>query len=410
MELLKLQDSTYEQSTSNQILLCFSIVRNLGKAFSGQFQSRDIKALHGLKCMAVFSVVWANSLKLGDLKANPKLPDSSLLKYHSSLIGTSLLLTMSCTLNTYHNMEAKYEGRFNYFSYVTKRLARLLPNYVFIVLFAMGLLPFLTTEENAEANALSNACKEDFWQVILFVNNFFKHSLTHDKCLPQSWYFAANFQLWLITPLAHHSFFKFPKITMASLLVSSIVHMSAFITMVLIVTDFNAFDYFAYQSYFYFPSWALAQVSGFLVCNQRVPGMGKKLQCAVWIAVLVFLILVPISVFTDLITNNQFVAILLILCPIISTGMVTYLSCGYGGILNSFFGHPFWLVFSKASYSVLLSYWVFSICFGISGETDAIHYLDNLYFGMGCYFWGAIAWVAIELPFREMMTVRRTVH
>ncbi|XP_075251659.1 O-acyltransferase like protein-like [Convolutriloba macropyga] len=410
IELLKIQDHVEAPSKSIQLILCFSMVRNLSKAYSYSIPdsslNSQLKPLYGLKALTIFGLVWTHALKLAELKTKTELTFEEMLRYHSSFILTAILFTLSTTFNTYHNMEVKYESRFNYFLYILKRIFRLFPNYLLAILFVAGLLDDVKQPNMTATTDLIESCRSDIWRNLLFINNFFKDSLSADACLPQMWFVAANLQLWLFTPLVWHSFFKFPKLTLTVLACVGFLQMKGLITVSIAVSDFDIFDYYVYQSYSNMPAWCFALITGFLLCNQKVPGIGKKTQCVLWTIELLFVVVAFLSIFFGAITTEKLIEIIVILCPFFASLLVAYLGSGYGGIVNDFLSHGYWVLISRSAYSALLWHWIFIQWFGAPASalmgTNLCH---SFFFSVGCYFWAILLSIWIEMPFREMLSI-----
>ena len=319
-----------------------------------------------------------------------------------------MLLTISVSMNTFGNMERKYEGTFRYFWYVFKRMARLLPNYIITILFVTGIVGRCQNPNTIQTTGLVHSCQDDLWQNLLFINNFFQKSLDHMKCLPQTWYIAANFQLWIFTPIVWHAFFVYPKITITILACSGFIQMTAAVALSIAVNDFNFFEYFAYQPYFQLPAWGFGLIAGFLLCNQKVPGLGKKSQCALWSAELLFIVIPFWSILFGVISADILVDILVIISPVFVALCIAYLGSGYGGVLNDFLSHPFWVLASHSSYSTLLWHWVFINWVGARAtEFMSANILHAFMFSVGCYFCSIALSIWIEAPFREMMKIKR---
>ena len=400
LELFKEQERQ-SQSKLMRIFMCFSLLRNIKLLFSGESKVTDIKPFNGIRAIAIFCIIWTNSTRL-ELIHGASTEESILPGLKENLFSYSVLLSTSATLNAYQNMESIYESKFNIFKYISRRLLRILPPYWLTLLFLIGILNNIE-DAPPHKKEMIKVCQEDGWQNVFLVNNFFGED-RWKVCLPTSWYIAVNFQFWIFTPAILYALFRYPKLTLAIVTTCSVFQQIGLITIVVSFQDFNLLTYYAYQSYVICFSWGFGMVAGFLICNQKVPGIGKKTQCSLWVTSFVLSVIGPVLAITRVISLETFQEVLFVISPLPFTIFLTYLGAGYGGIINDALSHPIWLLFSKTSYTALLVHWVLMVWFIAPPHSDEfLAAVNSVFTSLGCYIFTSVPALIIEIPFRELL-------
>uniref|UniRef100_A0AAG5CXM1 Acyltransferase 3 domain-containing protein n=1 Tax=Anopheles atroparvus TaxID=41427 RepID=A0AAG5CXM1_ANOAO len=192
-------------------MVSFSVLRNLTKLRPSSSESRcraDLHVMEPFRVVRMFLVVF---LHTGT--AYMKLPQHNpefLERYNhaGTLVGyvarfqdsvqtffliSAILFTVGFLRDRQNGIElnAIYLCRC-----VANRLLRLLPAYAFVVLLQMAALPYfvegpLGRQFIGEATA---NCRQNWWTNALFINNYVG---ADEPCLLQSWYIAADTQLYI---------------------------------------------------------------------------------------------------------------------------------------------------------------------------------------------------------------------
>ncbi|KAJ8716964.1 hypothetical protein PYW08_005363 [Mythimna loreyi] len=199
-----------DDKTGNPYLLAFSIRKNWGRLIapsnSGQEPRLErLKLFYGLRAMTMFCVFFSHTTLIMSYSyvANPLYIETSYedplkqilfngsLVTHTFFVMSSFLLAFNFQLYTEkHNV-----GWVHYPKGIILRYLRLTPTYA-LVLFTITtwmrhafhgpLWQLVVTTE-------SDACRHYWWAQLLYINNYIYDDA---YCLPQTWYLAADIQLF----------------------------------------------------------------------------------------------------------------------------------------------------------------------------------------------------------------------
>ncbi|XP_035224651.1 nose resistant to fluoxetine protein 6-like, partial [Stegodyphus dumicola] len=208
-----------KKSLVQEILLAFSIQRNVRKLCSSSSRTGEMKSLHGIRALSMTWVILGHTYIWVNVQALRKSSVASVwfnnLEFEavlngwlsvSSFIFLSGLLTAHTTLQ-YMN---KTRGRINIFLYILRRFLRLYPSLLlllggifFLPWIASG--PFWPELPGVEVNN----CRRFWWTNLLFINNW---RPIKEMCMQHSWYISADMQLHIIAllvliPLYHNAYF-----------------------------------------------------------------------------------------------------------------------------------------------------------------------------------------------------------
>ena len=128
------------------------------------------------------------------------------------IIGATLLTFLTLKeLDKLANKGASVgESAFFWMKYYVHRYIRLTGVYACILLFHASLLKLFATGPQSEWMMMNvDACQEDWWKNLLYINNF---SFTGRGCMGQTWYLAVEMQCFIITPLLIWPLWRFPKV------------------------------------------------------------------------------------------------------------------------------------------------------------------------------------------------------
>ena len=128
------------------------------------------------------------------------------------IIGATLLTFLTLKeLDKLANKGASVgESAFFWMKYYVHRYIRLTGVYACILLFHASLLKLFATGPQSEWMMMNvDACQEDWWKNLLYINNF---SFTGRGCMGQTWYLAVEMQCFIITPLLIWPLWRYPKV------------------------------------------------------------------------------------------------------------------------------------------------------------------------------------------------------
>ena len=207
---------------ANAVMRTFGAFRNMRRLSAPR---NALSALDGIKVAALLWVMYARTLQ-GTSESIPVLNPSAIQRLATSkskavalgatfsidtLLFIGGFLAVQRILRAYDERHASLWRMYS--RVVPMRVARVLPAYVFVLLFAwrvtplLGYGPFWKRPPLLEEN-----CNEYFWANLLFLNNLVPFREPYDSgqvgCLAWTWYIALDFQLFCFVPAVVHLFVR----------------------------------------------------------------------------------------------------------------------------------------------------------------------------------------------------------
>ncbi|XP_011196535.3 nose resistant to fluoxetine protein 6 [Zeugodacus cucurbitae] len=217
------------ESAEQQLWVSYSICRNFYQIHdlleSQRQTSKDLRFFDGLRVIGVFLVLFAHSLILfmAIQVENPEFyetffyrPETAIIENGAAII--QIFFVMSGFLLYVNFNERNFvttntsivDCIITYFKIFFHRYLRLLPSLIMLVLFNSTILVRLQNgpfwRHYVEAERVF--CRELWWQNLLFVNNY----LLKESCSHQTWYLAADMQLFELFLIILIIINKFPKL------------------------------------------------------------------------------------------------------------------------------------------------------------------------------------------------------
>ncbi|XP_077529577.1 nose resistant to fluoxetine protein 6-like [Haemaphysalis longicornis] len=264
---------------AKKALLCFSLLQNAKKVFgSDSRESGSIRVLHGMR---FFSLAWVicvhnpTTAKALGLFRNvddvyrmdfkKKLANRAPLAIDTFFFIGGLVLAYS-TLRQLH----KTGGQMNWLLCYIRRYLRTVPVVMVVVAIGAFLMrhfgdgprwgDFLATFETN--------CRISWWTYPLYVQNF---ALLDKQCLAHTWYSAADFQIYLISPPILYSLYKKPRlgaVMTISLAMASTILSAAYSSVMSVRFSDRDFDYYRdvyNKPYFRCSPYLLGMLMGFFL-------------------------------------------------------------------------------------------------------------------------------------------------
>ncbi|OMJ95593.1 hypothetical protein SteCoe_1019 [Stentor coeruleus] len=194
-----------------RILLCFSLYSNATKLFA----IKDEKKKEPLDCLnfiRVVSICWVvfghthlyrlnNSVVLNVDKVPLQLTHFYFTTVYSGPYSVDTFFWLSGVLQGYlMTMQIAAHKKINWVMIVVHRFIRILPLYMFIILFQWSLTKYVGNGPkwyNAE-DLMHSDCADYMWTYPLFINNFVLPSGVN-RCLLGSWYLPNDMQFFLVS-------------------------------------------------------------------------------------------------------------------------------------------------------------------------------------------------------------------
>ncbi|TGZ56969.1 nose resistant to fluoxetine protein 6 [Temnothorax longispinosus] len=234
----------------SELLLSFSLKRNILKLLSLERPQGDIAPLHGIrflnslllltahKSMAVFFIPYMNRTYMSEFLGKPwtVLGRAASLYTDPFIMLSGLLTTYSFLgrLNRTGSLEIKNE----YLS----RLLRLVPTLGALILFCTYIMPYIGSGPQWPLVVTSHAeiCKRTWWRNFLFIHNYFGFE---NMCLTHTHHVGIDTQLFAISPVMVLLLYKRPKI--GAIILGIIASISTILRFYVTYTkDLNNYVYF----------------------------------------------------------------------------------------------------------------------------------------------------------------------
>ncbi|XP_065353567.1 nose resistant to fluoxetine protein 6-like [Cloeon dipterum] len=217
----------WQPTRREEVLLCFSMYRNLKRLISTTADEHHLKCMHGIKLYSMACVVLGHRLmfSLGSPIHNPEF-----IEGHYERLDTMLLLNGFIIVDTFFTISGflvcfllltAYSKNVNVPIPILfiHRYVRLTPVYAVVVCVYAVLLQHLGSGPIwAEKVGREVArCTENWWANLLYINNYVN---TDAMCMFQSWYLSCDMQLFLISVPIASLLWKRPKIGQITLAVA----------------------------------------------------------------------------------------------------------------------------------------------------------------------------------------------
>ncbi|GFU16713.1 nose resistant to fluoxetine protein 6 [Nephila pilipes] len=202
-----------------RVLLAFSLITNFKKFANTKTSSETLSCLNGIRFLCMSWVVLGHTylnvnfqMFLGLEKVRAYARDFAFQAVINASVAVDTFFCMGGLLVCYLTIKlVKIGGHpFNIKLYIFHRLWRIIPVYVYVILFMFignllgsGPIWYDTTHKYIQA------CYDNWWTNLLFINNFYN---SDNMCIPQSWYIASDFQLYIAALLILLPMLRWPKV------------------------------------------------------------------------------------------------------------------------------------------------------------------------------------------------------
>eukprot|EP00111_Clytia_hemisphaerica_P024059 TCONS_00070940-protein len=200
-----------------QLVLCFSLISNIEAILTTKTRDGVMKVLNSVRVISLCWVVIGHMLFYAPLYSPV---DNSVYVYNSwlKLFPVQIILSSTLAVDSFFlvsgclaciqllTREALNDRKTikDYFLMISHRLLRLLPAYMFVILFYTYIFPHMSSGPfwfpHREDSSQVSACKKYWWSNLLFVNEFVFTNFD-EGCIPWSWYLAVDTMFYLFNPL-----------------------------------------------------------------------------------------------------------------------------------------------------------------------------------------------------------------
>ncbi|KAI1294868.1 Nose resistant to fluoxetine protein 6 [Halotydeus destructor] len=382
-------------SKATEFVLAFSVIQNTSKLFHiRDNQEGTLSAVHGMRVLSMVWIIVGHTYCFGGfykvLYTFKRLAVDSISKpsqwTYQPLINAFLLVETFFFLGgvvlvyVALPMLEKHRGKFNYVTYVVHRWQRLTPALLGVICFII-ITPSLGSGPiwKKEMNWQSEGCQKNWWLSLLYLNNWIEP--VDEMCGGQTWFIAADFQIYLFAPIIFLAYYRSAKLGLAVNLVLlfggmassgiSAYFYSAEPTFILdhvidleMLHEYSRIGYF--PTYHHIAPYCLGTLVGYFILKYREngPKMPRMVQIVGWIvfplmSTFVMLCTKGWNNAHDKVDPSQEVSIVYAIFQRVTWCMgvawVTFAcATGYGGIVNTILSWKGFIPLSRLSYSIYM--------------------------------------------------------
>lgn len=438
-----------------ECFMCFSFKKNWDSLFERQFND-STRVLDGARALSVLWVILGHVflIRFLDVLSNyediPTFFESPIASFgYSTTLSVDTFFWLSGFLLGYLTIQEaiKSRGRLNWGLSIILRFLRILPTYIFTLLWVNFIITnwgegpkFSQIKDRAQKD-----CSEYWWTNVLFINNIIPDYHGND-CIGQSWYLAADMQIFLICIPVLTMYFKFRKyftwvfvffLCLMSFIYRIVIadHYNVYISFFNSEQDQNNYKKIHIAAVARVAPYLLGILSGFVYNYKK---FGKTND--------------PCVKFLDSQLNNRLKSNLIFLFGLLCISLIFWLPVkswadnennfmGYSRGFNIFFmgiynlmsslayscmflpmlynfvsipaailGHKFWVPLAKASFSIYFVHMAIIRLF-IANEANSYNFTklhiftDVLFMGLVSVVAGMLVYTTVEAPFGNLLRV-----
>ncbi|XP_078033532.1 nose resistant to fluoxetine protein 6 [Augochlora pura] len=215
---------------ASELLLSFSLKRNIKKLVSLERNQNDIATLHGIRAINAFMLLLAH--KSMALFFNPYVNRTEMSEYlgkpwtvvgRAASLYTDPFLMLSGLLTSYSFIgKLKKTGNLDIKDEYLSRLIRLVPPLAALMLFCTYVIPYVGSgpQWNLVVTEHANICKRTWWRNFLFIHNYFGFE---SMCLTHTHHLGIDTQLFVLSPVMALLLYKKPKAGMIILMICALI-------------------------------------------------------------------------------------------------------------------------------------------------------------------------------------------
>lgn len=208
-----------KKTTMVYVLRSFSILENLKKLAQDSKDDHGLGCINGIKAVAMFFILGGHALLFltGGMGYNPgfyyeqsKYLRNAFLLNSPLLVDTFLLLSGFLFTRLLLIELDKRHGKINFGLLYIFRYIRLTPAYGAIIALYATWLPRLGSGPlwDQRMKLEQARCQDSWWRNALYINNYVG---TDRICMFQSWYLAADSQLFVLAPLLVYPMWRYGR-------------------------------------------------------------------------------------------------------------------------------------------------------------------------------------------------------
>ena len=191
---------------SSDLILAFSLPKNLHVLFATKNSESSIKVVIGIRVICMFWIILYHvhftALLYPEVSNNPdyfkKLSRRFLYQPITNVtFAVDSFLFLSSLLSAYWTLkDMERYGRFRWWYFYLHRYFHISPLHYFFALFSFTIFPHLGSGPFWRAFDY-HSCQKTWWTNLIYAMNF----LSSDQCYGVTWYLAVDMQLYIISPI-----------------------------------------------------------------------------------------------------------------------------------------------------------------------------------------------------------------
>ncbi|GBM82281.1 Nose resistant to fluoxetine protein 6 [Araneus ventricosus] len=196
---------------------CFCIFTNGEKILNTASSEGQLPSLHGIRFLSMTWVILCHTYasvasivnnSLDAVDAIDRWTFQIILNGFFS-VDSFFLLSGFLVGYLFFQQAQKTDGKIPWLYFYVHRYIRLTPVYMIVVVFYTTISPFLGSGPLWPDYDVIQACKDNWWWNVLYINNF--QSMASEQCMGWSWYLANDMQFYVISPLFLITLWRWPK-------------------------------------------------------------------------------------------------------------------------------------------------------------------------------------------------------
>ncbi|XP_050091632.1 nose resistant to fluoxetine protein 6-like [Anopheles aquasalis] len=220
-------------STVTAILRAFSVIENLRKLVQGSKDDHGLGCINGIKACSMVFILGGHALlfmaggpllNTGFFHEQQRQVQNAIFLNSPLLVDTFLLLSGFLFARLLLIELDKRKGGINFGMLYLFRYIRLTPAYLAIITIYATWLPRLGDGPLWQQRMAleQQRCQDSWWRNLLYINNYVG---TDSMCMFQSWYLAADTQLFILAPLILYPMWRYGR-RIALWLIGSLIGVS----------------------------------------------------------------------------------------------------------------------------------------------------------------------------------------
>ncbi|XP_055845273.1 nose resistant to fluoxetine protein 6-like [Episyrphus balteatus] len=363
------------------LLISFSVITNAEKLFMIDIEKSQntITCLPGIRALSMFWIIYGHNyyhyFKLNMINMSYALEWSNSFHCMGVLMGTILVdsfFFLSGLLVAWIGFKEldTNKGNLNIVSKYRHRYIRLTPALAALVLYYITLNNYIG---NGPLRSTSKGCDKNWWLTLLYVQNYDHSEKLSQVCVPQAWYLACDFQLYILSPLVLIPLWKWGKkfipviVVLAVLSIGCVIatyYVKGYTNVIGLGNPIGNVPPIYSRTHARYTPWLVGIVLGYFMYTNRnktfqIPVIVQLIGWIVSLGTMFFTIFGPHFFLEFPYDSTVGIAgatesLKHVVWALALSWIVFVCHFGYGGLVNYFLSHPFWQPLERLTYCMYL--------------------------------------------------------